>query len=101
MYAQAAHILHESELFVFFVFHRKINILWLCPQALIKIKITASDNGVWKHFLFIALMTAASKPMLIIFGNQKEHHLFGRVNMQWHVDFFYIWVSVHQQIYNI
>ena len=33
--------------------------------------------------LFIALTTAASKSSFIIFGDQKEHQFFGRVNKKW------------------
>jgi hypothetical protein len=42
----------NCRLFILFVFHRKTNILYLSPQALIKMKITASNNGVWKDFIY-------------------------------------------------
>jgi hypothetical protein len=61
----------ESDVFIFFVFHLKTDILYLSPQALIKMGITGSNNRVWKEF--IALMTPASKSTFIIFGDRKEH----------------------------
>lgn len=42
----------QSDLFNFFVLHSKTNILYLCPQALFKMKSAASNNGVWKDFIY-------------------------------------------------
>jgi len=68
-YAKATYILRMSDFFIFFVFHRKTNIL--TPQALFKMGITGSNNGVWKEFS--SLMTATSKSTFMIFYDRKEH----------------------------
>jgi len=39
-------------MFIFFVFHLKTNILYLSAQALIKMEVTSSNNGVWKDFIY-------------------------------------------------
>jgi len=59
----------------------KTNILYLSPQALIKMKITASNNSVLKNFIYCTV-TAALELAFIIFGDHKEHQLFDRVNKQ-------------------
>ena len=72
----STHSACESDLFIFFIFHRKTNILLLNPQALIKMKVRANNNEVWKDF---ALTTATSKLSFIIFGDHKEQELFSIV----------------------
>jgi hypothetical protein len=42
----------KFRLFISFVFHSKTNILYLFPQAPIKMKITASSDGAWKGFVY-------------------------------------------------
>jgi len=59
----------------------KTNILYLSPQTLIKMKITASNNSVLKNLIYCTV-TAASELTFIIFSDQKEHQLFSRVNKQ-------------------
>jgi hypothetical protein len=53
-------------------------LLSLSPQALIEMKITASNNGVWKDIVYIALTTVASDSIFKTFEDQKEHKLFSR-----------------------
>jgi len=51
-YAKAAYLLHASCTFSFSLYStvKMIN-LYLSPQALIRVKITAGSNGVWKDYL--------------------------------------------------
>jgi hypothetical protein len=65
----------ELDLFKFIVFHRKTNILYLSPQALFKTKITASNDGDCKDFIYCS-RDRHLKLIFIIFGDQKEHHQF-------------------------
>jgi hypothetical protein len=50
----STHSAGESDLFILFVFHRETNILYLSSQTLIKLKITASNKGVCKDFIYCA-----------------------------------------------
>jgi hypothetical protein len=47
----STHSTCESD-FIFFAFLRKTNVFYLSPQTQLKMKITASNNRIWKDFIY-------------------------------------------------
>jgi hypothetical protein len=52
LFHSSTHSACQSDLFNFFLFHRKTSFLYLSTQALITMKFTANTDGVWKDFIY-------------------------------------------------
>ena len=81
--AKTVHILHVSRICSFSLYSTVRQIFCSCIHRQWlewKLQPVKMESG---KTLFIALTTAASKSAFIIFGDQKEHQFFGRVNKKW------------------